>query len=174
MVSMREEKAQDVLQATRERLAEQVGDLSFCWGRVGKLETDLAVLKKSSEARSQPAAPVSVGSEVVSSQVLTVSIAQMTIGAAPSLTASATMCQPTATFVPTAAAPPRPPAIPPVGVADTATTIVHSAAQLATGRPYAVHPPPPGFPYVMAGYSPIGECTPIPTLSMCRQCRPSL
>ncbi len=154
------EKAHD-LQATWERLAEQAGDLAYCRGRLGKLEKELAVLKKSSEAHSWSGAPALARSETVSSKALVVSIAQMTIGTAPSLAASTTTHQPAASASSTTA-PSRQPTITSAGVADTATTVAHSAAQLATGRPYAAHPPPPGFPYLPAGYSPCWGMYPYP------------
>ncbi len=119
MVSAREEKTQDALQATKERLAKQA--------------RDLAVLRKSLEAGSHPAAPVPAKSEVVSSKALTVTIAQMTIGAAPPLVASATTRQSAAAPVSTTIALPRQSIITSIRATDTATTIAHFAAQMATG-----------------------------------------
>ncbi len=118
---------------------------------MGKLEKALAVLRKQSEAPSQSAAPAPLHSETVSSKALVVSIAQMTIGAAPPLAVSATSHQ-TAASAPAATAPPQLPTAMPAGVADTATTVAHPATQLATGQPYDPHPPPPGFSYLPAGY----------------------
>ncbi len=89
----------------------------------------------------------------------------MTIGAAPPLVVSATSHQIAASAL-TATAQPRRLATMPTGVADTATTVAHPAAQLATGQPYALHPPPPGFP--QPGIHHIGECTPTLTPSTCR------
>ena len=90
--------------------------------------------------------------EVVSSKALTVSIAQMTIGVAPPLVVAATTHQQAVTPASAAPTPSRRLTTASVEAADTATTVAHSAAQLATGNPYTTHPPPPGFPYLSTGY----------------------
>ncbi len=110
-------------------------------------------MKKQLEATPRPIIPTSSCSETVCSRDLVVSISQMTLGAAPPLAVSAV---PRLAAVPTllAVAPPLRATVMPAGVTDTATTVAHSSAQLATGHPYATHPPAPGFLYPPAGYLP--------------------
>ncbi len=162
MVSAREEKTQDALQATKERLAKQARDLALYRGRVGKLEKELAALRKASGSRLYPTAPAPAKSEVVSSKALTVSIAQITIGAAPPLVASAMTHQSAAAPASTATALFGQSTIASIEAMDTATTIAHSVAQLTTGCPYTTHPPPPGFPYLSTGYPPYWGMYPYP------------
>ncbi len=103
-------------------------------------------MKKQSEVTPLPATPTSSRLETVCPRALDVTISQMTLGAAPPLAASAMPC-PTAIPTLPAVAPPLRATAMPAGVTDTTTTAAHTTAQLATGHPYVVHPPPPGFPY---------------------------
>ncbi len=118
-------------------------------------------MKNQLEVTSRSTASASTRSETVCSKALAVSISQMTIGTAPSLAASAAP-QPTAVPTLPAVAPPLRTTAMPAEVADTAPTVAHTSAQLATGHPYAVHPPPPGFSYLPAGYSPYFGMYPYP------------
>ncbi len=138
------EEARADLQAARTQLTKNARGLTYNRAQVGKLETVLAVLRNQLEASN---------SATVCSKVLAVSISQMTIGAAQPIAASAAP-HPTGVPMFPALAPPLQATAMPTGVTDTATTVAHTPAQLATGHPYAVYPPPPGFPYPPAGYSP--------------------
>ncbi len=173
-ISAREEKAQEALQASKEDIAQLTGELSLSRRRVGELERKLSALRKSLRSRSRTDTPASTKTEVVSSKALTVSIAQMTIGVAPPLVATTTTRQSAATPVSATALPAIRPIATPVGTADTATMVAHSAVQMTTGSPYSTHPPPPGFPYLPTGYPPYWGMYPYPISSMCRRCRPCL
>ncbi len=86
----------------------------------------------------------------------------MTIGVAPPLVATAATHQSAAAPVSTAVAAARRQVGMPVGTADIATTVAHSAVQVATGSPYPTPPPKLGFPYLPTGYPPYWGMYPYP------------
>ncbi len=83
------EEVQAELRTARSQLAKSAGDLTYSRATVGKLETELAVVKKHLEATLKPATPAPSQSEAVCSKALAVSISQMRLGAAPPLAAFA-------------------------------------------------------------------------------------
>ncbi len=121
---------------------------------MGDLERSQLALKKLLKARTGEDTPASTSTEAVCSKALMVSIAQMTIGVTPPMVAMTMTRQSAATPIPATAVSTRQPVAAPVGATDTATTVAHSAAQMATGSPHPTHPPPPGFPYLPTGYPP--------------------
>ncbi len=108
-------------------------------------------------SRTRTDTPTLTSTEVVSSKALTVSIAEMTIGVAPSMVATTTTRQSAAAPVSTTTVSAGRSIATPVGTADTATMVAHSVVQMATGSPY-----PPGFPYLPAGYPPYWGMYPYP------------
>ncbi len=90
------------------------------------------------------------------------SIAQMTIGTVPPTTTTSVSHPVTATATTSSAvvAGGQPGAQ--TGLADATFSATQSAAQLAAGNPYATPLPPPGFPYLPAGYPPYWGMYPYP------------
>ncbi len=162
MIGAREEKAQKELQTSRETVARLTGEMTLSGKQMADLEDELACIRKSLRSRSRTESSTSGKTEAASFNTLTSSIAQMTIGVAPPLVATAVTSQPSATVVPTTVAAARSQLSTPAGSTDIATTVAQSAVQMATGSPYPVPPPSPGFPYLSTGYPPYWGMYPYP------------
>ncbi len=113
---------------------------------MGDLEDELACIRKSLQSRSRTESSTSGKTEAASSNTLTSSIAQMTIGVAPPLVATSVIRQLSAALVPTPVATARGQLGAPAKSTNNATAVTRSAVQVATGSPYPVPPPPTRSP----------------------------
>ncbi len=86
----------------------------------------------------------------------------MTIGTMPSVTTTSTARQATTTISTSSAAAAGGQPSTPAGPTDAAPPATQPTAQLTTGSPYATPLPPPGFPYLPAGYPPYWGMYPYP------------
>ena len=97
-----------------------------------------------------------------SSKTLTSSIAQMMIGTVPPATTTSISRPPAATLTTSSAIAAGGQPSTRAGLADATSSATQSASQLATRSPYATPLPPPGFPYLLAGYPPYWGMYPYP------------
>ncbi len=158
----REEKAQQALQSSWDRSAQLAGEIAAVRKSMGEVENELACIRRITQTCSRSESSTHRRAETASSKTLTSSIAQMTIGTATPATTTSTS-RPAATTLTTSSAvaaggQPSTQA----GLTDAALSTAQSAAQLATGSPYAAPLPPPGFPYLPAGYPPYWGMYPYP------------
>ncbi len=161
-IRVREDKAQHELQISKEKVGRLTGAMALSRKQIGDLEDELACIRKTLRSRTRTESSASGKNEAASSKTLTSSIAQMTIGVAPSLVTTCATCQPATTLVSTATAAARTEPSTPAGSVDTATTAAQSMVQMATGNPYPAPLPPPGFPYLSTGYPPHWGMYPYP------------
>ena len=99
---------------------------------------------------------------MLSSNTLTSSIAQMTIGTAPPVMSPPTTHQAAATLAANSAVAAGSQPSTQAGSADVTLTAAQSAVQMTTGSPYTTPLPPPGFPYLSTGYPPYWGMYPYP------------
>ncbi len=173
--SSREEKAQQDLHSSRDRSAKLTGEIAALRKQMGEVEDELARIRRITRAHNRAAFSAQGRAEAANSKTLTSSIAQMTIGTVtPAATTSAT-CQVAATLTTSSAAAAGSRSSTQAGSADATLPATQSTVQMATGSPYATSLPPPGFPYLSAGYPPYWEMypylytqyvPPMPTLSL--------
>ncbi len=102
-IGAREEKAQNELEASREKVARLTWKMTLSRKQIEDLEDELACIRKTLQSRTRTESSTSGKTEAASSKTLTSSIAQMTIGVAPSLVTTSATRQPVATLVSTAA-----------------------------------------------------------------------
>ncbi len=160
--SSREEKVQQALQTSRDRAAQLAGEIAAVQKHMGEVEDELARIRRITRARNRAEFSAQGRAEAANSKTLTSSIAQMTIGTVPPVTTTSTARQATATFATSSAAAAGGQPSTQAGSADATLPTTQSAAQLATGSPYATPLPPPGFPYLPAGYPPYWGMYPYP------------
>ena len=158
----REQKAQQDLQTSRERAAKLAGEIAAVRKHMGEVEDELGRIRKT--MRSLPWAESSAQgrAEAANSKTLTSSIAQMTIGTVPPVTTTSTTRQAAATLTTSSAAAARSQPSTQAGSADATLPATQSAAQMTTRSPYVMPLPPPGFPYLSAGYPPYWGMYPYP------------
>ncbi len=158
----REEKAQQALQSSQDQSTQLAGEITAVRKRMGEMEDELTRIRRTTRNRSRSESSSQRKAEAASSKTLTSSIAQMTIGAAPPATTTSISRPPitTLTASSTVAAGGQPSTR--AGLADATPSATQSVAQLATRSPYATPLPPPGFPYLPAGYPPYWGMYPYP------------
>ena len=160
--SSREEKAQQNLHSSRDRSAKLTGEIAALRKQMGEVEDELARIRRITRAHNRAAFSAQGRAEAANSKTLTSSIAQMTIGTVtPATTTSATR-QAAATLTTSSAAAAGSRSSMQAGSADTTLPATQSAVQMATGSPNATSLPPPGFPYLSAGYPPYWGMYPYP------------
>ncbi len=160
--SSREEKAQQDLQNSRDRAAKLAGEIAAVRKHMGEVEDELARMRRTTRFRTQAESSTQGRAEAVNSKTLTSSIAQMTLGTVPPVTTTSTTRQAAATLTTSSAAAAGSQPSTQAGSADATLPATRSAAQMATGSPYAMPLPPPGFPYLPAGYPPYWGMYPYP------------
>ena len=158
----REEKAQQALQTSRDRSAQLAGEIAAVRKHMGEVEDELAHIRRITRARNRAESSTQGSVEAASSKTLTSSIAQMTIGTIPPVTTTSTNRQATATLTTSSAAAAGGQPSMQAGSADATLPATQSAAQLATRSPNAMPLPPPGSPYLPAGYPPYWGMYPYP------------
>ncbi len=124
----------------------------------GRIDT----IRRVTRNRSRSESSTQRKAEAASSKTLTSSITQMTIGTVPPATTTSISRPPTATLTTSSAVTAGGQPSTRAGLADATFSATQSAAQLATGSPYATPLPPPGFPYPLAGYPPYWGMYPYP------------
>ncbi len=159
---LREEEAQQALQASRDRSAQLTGEIAAVRKHLGEVEDELARLRRLTWARSRSESSTQRKAEAASSKTLMSSIAQMTIGTVtPATTISTSRLAATTRTTGSAVAAGGQPSTQ-AGLTDATLSAVQSTAQLTAGSPYATPLPPPGFPYLPAGYPPYWGMYPYP------------
>ncbi len=151
-MNSREQKAQQDLKTSRKRAARLAGEMALLRKHVGDLEDEVARIPKTLQSRGRAESATSGKAEAASSKTLTSSIARMTIGTAPPVMTTPTTRQAAATQAANSAAAAGSQPSTPAGSADVTLTAAQSAVQMITGSPYTTPLPPPGFPYLSAGY----------------------
>ncbi len=129
---------------------------------MGEVEDELARIRRITWARNRAESSALGRVEAASSRTLTSTIAQMTIGTIPPVTTTSTTQQAAATRTTSSAAAAGGQPSTQAGPTDATHPATQSAAQLATRSPYATPLPPPGFPYLPAGYPPYWGMYPYP------------
>ena len=158
----REEKAQQALQTSQDRSAQLAGEIAAVRKHMGEVEDELACIRRITRARNRAKSSAPGRVKAANSRTLTRSIAQMTIGTVPPVTSTSTTHLAAATCTTSSAAAARGQPSMQAGPTDATPPSTQSAAQLATGSPYATPLPPPGFPYLPAGYPPYWGMYPYP------------
>ncbi len=158
----REEKAQQALQSSRDRSNQLAGEITAVRRHMGEMEDELTCIRRITQICSRSESSTHRRVETAGSKTLTSSIAQMTIGTVTPATTAPTSCPAAITTITSSAvAAGGQPSIQ-AGLADATLSATQSAAQLATGSPYATSLPPPGFPYLPTGYPPYWGMYPYP------------
>ncbi len=158
----REGKAQEALQSSRDRSTQLAGEITAVRKHMGEMEDELARIRRITRTRSQSESSTHRKTEAAGSKTLTSSIAQMTIGTVPPVTTTSVSRPATTTLTTSSAVVAGGQPSTQAGLAGTTLSATQSAAQLATGNPYATPLPPPGFPYLPAGYPPYWGMYPYP------------
>ena len=161
-INFREQKAQQDLQTSRERAAKLAGEMALLRKHVGDLEDEVTRILKTIRSRARAESAASGKAEAASSKTLTSSIAQITIGTGPPVMTTTTTRQAAATHAANSAAAAGSQYSTQAGSADVTLTAAPSAVQMATGSPYTMPLPPPGFPYLSTGYPPYWGMYPYP------------
>ncbi len=159
---LREEKAQQDLQTSRDRAAKLAGEIAAVRKHMGEVEDELARIGRTMRSRTRAESSTQGRAEAANSRTLTSSIAQMTIGTVPPVMTTSTTRQAATTLTTSSAAAAGSQPSTQAGSADTTLPATQSAVQMTTGSPYATPLPPPGFPYLPAGYPPYWGMYPYP------------
>ncbi len=161
-IRSREEKAQEALRSSRDRSIHLAGEITAVRKHMGEMEDELERIQMITRTRSRSESSTHKKVEAAGSKTLTSSITQMTIGTVPSTTTtSVSRLATTTTTASSSVTAGGQPSIQ-TGLADATLSATQSAAQLAAGNPYVTPLPPPGFPYLSAGYPPYWGMYPYP------------
>ncbi len=165
----REQKAQEALRSSRDRSTQLAGEITAVRKHMGEMEDELERIRRITRTRSRSESSTHRKVEAAGSKTLTSSIAQMTIGTVPPATTTSVSPPATTTTTTSSAVAAGGQPGTQTGLAGATLSATQSAAQLAAGNPYAAPLPPPGFPYLPAGYPPYWGMYLTRTPSMCRR-----
>ena len=158
----REEKAQEALQSSQDRSTQLAGEITAVRKHMGEMEDELARIRRITRTRSRSESSTHRKMDAAGSKTLMSSIAQMTIGTVPPATTTSVSHPATTTITTSSVVVGGVQPSTQTGLADATLSATQSAAQLAAGNPYATPLPPPGFPYLPAGYPPYLGMYPYP------------